>query len=195
MSGGLISMRYFIEERLEQLAELPLQSIESFRLRERGLVHVKALVDLDLQTVAPGLRIGISAHQLDALVRVVHLHVVAHAGERAAHELGEGRIAGGAVAVPQHEIGPHAAGAVIALLAGDAAHRVAIDVIDAPEAAMRRVKMFLEIPVIRRVTTLDALAHSLGQEPAPVDGAAILQRAPDERLADARLAAGPVFPG
>ncbi len=158
-------------------------------LLQRGFVHVQALVQLDLQAVALRARVGIGAHQLHALVGVVHLHVVAHAGERGAHELGEARIAGGAVAVAQHDVGARPPFPVVALLARHRAHRVAVDVPHRAEALVRRVEQRAQRRVVGRVEALDAQPHLVGPQPARVDRAAVLQRAPDEALADARLAA------
>src|SRR5687768_17082902 len=49
--------------------------------------------------------------------------------------------------------------------------------------------------MVRNMEAPDTPANGDGRELARIDRPAVLQRAPDERLADARLAAGPVFPG
>src|SRR5687768_12773390 len=72
---------------------------------------------------------------------------------------------------------------------------MAVDVIDLAVPLERLVQQILQRAVVRHMKALDAPTYGLGREPARIDRPAVLQRAPDERLADARLAAGPVFPG
>ena len=67
-------------------SDVALERRESRRLQARALIHVELAVHLYLQAVAARLRIRERAHQLDALVRVVHLHGVAHALQRLGDE-------------------------------------------------------------------------------------------------------------
>src|SRR5687768_9931802 len=104
MSGGWISIRYFTRDFLDQFGEVLLQAGKARALLQ-PLAHVQVLVVLDLQAVAPGLRARVRAHQLDALVRIVHLHAVAHSSKNLKNKLSKTKIAGGAVAVAEDEIG------------------------------------------------------------------------------------------
>src|SRR3546814_1328233 len=67
------------------------QRREAAVLLAAHLVHVELAVDLDLQAVASRGRIGVAPHQLDALVGLVDLHLVAQAAQFARDEGGEGR--------------------------------------------------------------------------------------------------------
>src|SRR5260221_589518 len=78
--------------------DVALERRESRGLQARAFIHVELAVHLDLQAVAARLRIRECAHQLDALVRVVHLHGVAHPPQRLGNERGEAPLACGAVA-------------------------------------------------------------------------------------------------
>ena len=95
-----------VADRLHQALDVPRQAREAGRLLSRALVQVEPAVQLDLQAVASVGRIGERAHELDALVGIVDLHVVAHVRERARDERGESGLAGGAVAVAEDEVGP-----------------------------------------------------------------------------------------
>src|SRR3546814_4107293 len=101
------------------------QRREAAVLLAAHLVHVELAVDLDLQAVASRGRIGVAPHQLDALVGLVDLHLVAQAAQFARDEGGDGRLAGGAVAVAEHEVGAgHGAGLAGGVAAGR--HGVAV---------------------------------------------------------------------
>src|SRR4051794_17589463 len=64
--------------------KVALQSAEAGGALACALLHVEAPVYLDLQAVATRLGIGECAHQLDALVGVVHLYLVAEGAQRIA---------------------------------------------------------------------------------------------------------------
>jgi hypothetical protein len=66
---------------------------------------------------------------------------------------------------------------------------MAVDVVDAAELRMGFVQQLLDRLVIRRVKALDAPDDRFNAELFRVDGPPILQRPPDQRLADLRLAA------
>src|SRR5687768_2201930 len=99
MSGGWISIRYFMHHRAEELAEVFLQLREAGALREGLFVHVEPLVDFDLQAVPSGARVGIRAHQLHALVRIVDLDVVAHSSQNLKDDFSKPGLARRTVAV------------------------------------------------------------------------------------------------
>src|SRR5690348_8076005 len=86
---------------VEQAREVPLQRVEPGGLRAARLVHVQATVDLDLQAVAPAPRVRECADQLDALVRIVHLHLVAHAAQALGDERRELALARRSIAIPE----------------------------------------------------------------------------------------------
>src|SRR5438128_1050826 len=73
---------------LQQPVDVGLHVREPLRLLARALVHVEAPVHLDLQAVAVARRIGKGAHQLHALVGVIHLDLVAHGAQRRRHRGG-----------------------------------------------------------------------------------------------------------
>jgi len=167
-----------------------LQRAEAAMLGARALVHVEPLVDLELQTVTSTARIAIGAHQLSTLERVVDLHGVAHAGQHLSREFGERRIAARAVSIAEHEVGARPAGAALALSARNGVHRMAVDVKAEAKARVSRGDALLKRTVIWRVAAFDARAHLLHGELALIDRLTVVERAPDERLADVGLAAG-----
>src|SRR3546814_14687664 len=87
------------------------------------------------------------------------------AAQFARDEGGEGRLAGGAVAVAEHEVGA-GHGAVLAGGVAAGRHGVAVHVPDLAEAAVRLVQRRRHRPVIRLPAALDAAAHLVDAEQA-----------------------------
>ena len=98
------------------------------------------------------------AHQLDAFVRVIDGHRVAHALEDFGNGRGEFRLACRPVAVSQYEIGARTAGIVRNHVA-DSGHRVAVDVPRRTEGTMHPIDRCCNRGVIRLVAIGDAPFH------------------------------------
>ena len=108
-------------------------------------------------------------------------------------ELGEGRVAGRAVAVAEDDVGARLAGAAFALDAADRVHRVAVDVPAGAELRMRRLDPLGQRVVVGAVIALDPPVDLLDAEPPRVDRRAVVERAPDQGLAEPGLAARQVL--
>src|SRR4030095_12580394 len=70
---------------------------------------------------------------------------------------------------------------------------MAVQVIDDAEGGMCRVKLLLQREVIRSVAALDPAVDFVDAQATRIDGSAIVERAPDEGLANRGLAARNVF--
>ena len=92
-------------------------------------------------------------------------------------------------------IGAWLAGAALAHGTAHRIHRVAIDVEHLPMLRMGRLQQALQGLVVGRVAACDALAQFVHCQLAVVDRPPIVERAPHQRFADARLAAGHQFTG
>src|SRR3546814_20517738 len=103
-------------------------------------------------------------------------------------EGGEGRLAGGAVAVAEHEVGA-GHGAVLAGGVAAGRHGVAVHMPHLAEAAMNVIERRLHRPMIGLPAALDAAAHLFDLEQAIVERRPRRQDAPDEADAELGLAA------
>ena len=173
-----------------QAVEIGAQALEARSAGEADLVHVEPAVDLDLQAVPPGGRVGVAPDQLGALVGVVQLDRVAQRAQLRGDETGEGRVAGAAVAVAQDEVRTKG-GAVGRGLVAHRRHGMAVDVPGLAEAAVGAVQEFAQGGVIGAPAGLDPVLDLGDAQLAVVDLAQAAQPAPDQPDAAPRLVAGP----
>ena len=188
-------VRRVVEQRVDERCQMLLHAVEAGALRARRLVHVEPLVDLELQAHAAARRVGVGAHELDALVRIVDLHVVAEAGEHAAHELGERRrrrsCRRGRRGRCRRAPGRHRLRPARRRPRSSNGSRCA----SCAEALVGLGDAVADCAVVRPVIARDAVADLLDRKLAVVDRAAVVERAPHERLADPGLAARHVLVG
>ena len=110
--------------------------------------------------------------------------------EEGCNPLREPGFAGAAVAVAQHHVGACNALAAFAHGAAHRVHRMAVDVIDHPVLRVRGVEQGFQRCLIGLQVVRDAVLHRGNAQSCVVDRRAVVQRAPDQRLAQACLAAG-----
>jgi hypothetical protein len=94
------------------------------------------------------------------------------------------------IAITQHHVGARNACTAFAHLAADGIHGVAVDVIAHTKVLVVRVNQLLQLCLVRQGIALNPLMHFVNAQLAVVDGAAIVQRAPDEGFANVGLATG-----
>src|SRR5215471_2263045 len=104
VSEDSTSLAYKLRERLQQRLEIGLQRGESGVLDQCALVHVVLAVHFDLQAVAALQRTSVLAHELNALVRMIDRHGIAHVAQRGGDKSGELRRACRTVAVAQDKV-------------------------------------------------------------------------------------------
>ena len=98
--------------------------------------------------------------------------------------------AGAAIAVAQDHIGTRNACAAFTHLAADCIHGVAVDVIAHAKLLMVCMDQILQLCLIGQGVALNALVHFVNRQFALVNGAAIVQGSPYQRLANVGFATG-----
>src|SRR5258706_14410011 len=85
-----------LADGLDQPGDIVLQWCEIRIWRAAVFIHVQLAIDLDLNRVFMRGRVRIGAHQLDALVGIVHFYVIPETAQGSGDEMGELRRTGAA---------------------------------------------------------------------------------------------------
>jgi hypothetical protein len=157
-----------LRQRGDHLADVACQSVETRRLRERRLVHVKRAVDLDLHGMRAGCGRAVMFGDEAAGIGLVPLHDIALAPQSRFDHLDQRQVAARAVTVANDEIRLDAVG-LRPRRAAIGGHRMAVDQHGEAELPDRPLHQPPQGPVIRLVESLDPLQRVLHRQPARID--------------------------